>query len=171
MNQLFIGHSAPITDLASCDVTYRFDNDQMQLIVKNVQSPEAITAIWLVGMDSKITDCQELTDTLRQNNYYKKLPVHVKVQTLKIRKTDTPAKYGTQDFIRVVTVQYAKHLRKIIVTALRKIFNSEKPKDVKNRPNGVPAKMVELYRDAWSPNPNRDQFEVAMIAKSHHKNS
>ena len=115
------------------------------------------------------TDCQELTDTLRQNDYYKKLPIHVKVQTLKIRKTDTPAKYGTPDFIRVVTVQCAKHLRKITVTALRKTFNSEKPKHVENRPNGTPAKMVEWYGDAQSPNPNRDQFEVAMIAKSHHK--
>ena len=165
----FIGHSAPITDLTSSDVTYRFDNDQMQLIVKDIQSPEAINAIWLVGMDPMTTDCQELTDTLRQNDYYKKLPIHVKVQTLKIRKTDTPAKYGTPDFIRVVTVQCAKHLRKITVTALRKTFNSEKPKHVENRPNGTPAKMVEWYGDAQSPNPNRDQFEVAMIAKSHHK--
>ena len=29
--------------------------------------------------------------------------------------------------------------------------------------------MVEWYRDAWSPTPNRDQLEVAMIARSHHK--
>ena len=41
----FIGHSAPITELASCDVKYRFEIDQMQLIVKDVQSPEAITAV------------------------------------------------------------------------------------------------------------------------------
>ena len=109
-----------------------FDNNQMQLIVKDIQSPEAITAIWLVGMDPMTTDCQKLSNTLRQNDYYKKLPIHVKVQTLKIRKTDTPAKYGTPDFIRVVTVQCAKHLRKITVTALRKAFNSEKPTDVEN---------------------------------------
>ena len=165
----FIGYSVLITDLASCDVTYRFDNDQMQLIVKDVQSPEAITAIWIVGIDPKTTDFQELTDTLRQSDYYKRLPIHVKVQTLKIRKTDKEAKYGTPDFIKVVTVQCAKHLHKITVTALRKTFNSEKSKDVENRPNGTPAKMVEWYGDAWSPTPNRDQLEVAMIARSHHK--
>ena len=108
----FIRHSTPITDLASCDITYRFENDQMQLIVKDIQSPEAITAIWLVGMDLMTTDCQGLTNTLRQNDYYKKLPIHVKVQTLKIRKIVTPAKYGTPEFIRVVTVQCAKYLHK-----------------------------------------------------------
>ena len=91
----FIGHSIPITDLGSCDVKCKFENDQMQLTVKDVQSPEAITAIWLVGMDPMTTDCQKLTNTLRQNDYYKKLPIHVKVQTLEVRKTDTPAKYGT----------------------------------------------------------------------------
>ena len=81
-----------------------------------------MTAIWLVGKDPMTTDCQELTNTLRQNDYYKKLPVHVKVQTLKIRKSDTPAKYSTPEFIRVVTVQYTKHLHKITVKALRKTF-------------------------------------------------
>ena len=83
-------------------------------------------------MDPKTTDYQELTDTLCQSDYYKKLPIHVKVQTLKIRKTDKEAKYGTPDFIKVVTVQCAKHLRKITVKALRRTFNSEKPKDVEN---------------------------------------
>ena len=77
-------------------------------------------------MDPMTTDCQELTNTLRQNDYYKKLPIHVKVQTLKIRENGFP------EFIRVVTVQCAKHLRKITVTALRKAFNSEKPTDVEN---------------------------------------
>ena len=84
----FIGHSIPITDLASCDVTYKFENDQMLLIVKDVQAPEAITAIWLVGMDLMTTDCQDLADTLCKNNYYKRLPIHVKEQQLKVRKTN-----------------------------------------------------------------------------------
>ena len=74
----FIGHSVPITDLNSCNVTYKFEHDQMQLIVKDVQSPEAITVAWLVGMDTKTTDCQELTEILRNSDYYKKLPVFVK---------------------------------------------------------------------------------------------
>ena len=79
VDQFFIGHSALITDLVSCDVTYRFDNNQMQLIVKDVQSPEAITVAWLVGMDTKTTDCQELTNILRQSDYYKKLSIYFKV--------------------------------------------------------------------------------------------
>ena len=141
----------------------------MQLIVKNVQSPEAITVAWLVGMDTKTTDCQELTEFLCNSDYYKKLPVFVKVQTLKMRKNDKEAKWGTPDFMKVVTVQCAKHLRKITLTALIKTFNSEKPKDVENRPNGTPAKLVEWYGDSRSPTPNRDQLEVAMIARRHHK--
>ena len=84
----FIGYNIPITDLANCDVKYKFENDQMQLIVKDVQAPEAITAIWLVRMDLMTTDCQDLADTLRENNCYKRLPIHVKVQQLKIRRTD-----------------------------------------------------------------------------------
>ena len=100
----FIGHSASITKLASCDVKYKFENDQMQLIVKDVQSQEPITAIWLVGMDPKTTDCQKLNNILRKSDYYKKFPIYVKVQTLKMKKTDTAAKYDTPDFIRVVTI-------------------------------------------------------------------
>ena len=127
----------------------------MQFIIKDVQSPEAITAIWLVEMDPMTTDYQELTDTLRENDYYKRLPIHVKVQQLKIRKIDTPSKYGTPEYIRIIMVQCAIYVRKIIVKALRKTLNSEKPKDIENRPNGTTAKMVEWFRDTQSPNPNR----------------
>ena len=126
----FIGHSIPITDLANCDVKYKFENDQMQLIVNDSQAPDAITVIWLAGMDSMTMDCQDLADTLRKNDYYKRLPIHVRVQQLKIRKTDQLYKYGTPENIRVVTVQCSKHLRKVTVKALKKTFNGEKPKDV-----------------------------------------
>ena len=63
----------------------------------------------------------------------------------------------------------AEHLRKVSVKALRKTFNSEKPKDIQNRPNVTTAKMLEWYGDTCSPNPNKEQFPVAMIAKRHHK--
>ena len=55
------------------------------------------------------------------------------------------------------------------MTALTKTFNSEKPKDVENRPNGTPAKMLEWYWDAWNPTLNRDQLDIAMIARNKHK--
>ena len=58
----------------------------MQLIVKEVQAPESTTVIWLVGMDQVTMDCQDLADTLRENDYFKKLPIHVKIQQLKSRK-------------------------------------------------------------------------------------
>ena len=164
----FIGHSIPITDLANCDVKYKFENDQMQLIVNDSQAPDAITVIWLAGMDSMTMDCQDLADTLRKNDYYKRLPIHVRVQQLKIRKTDQLYKYGTPEHIRVVMVLCPKHLRKVTVKALRKTFNNEKPKDVQNQPNGTTAKMVEWYGDPRSRNPNKEQFSVAMIAKRHH---
>ena len=141
----------------------------MQLIFKDVQSPEAITVAWIVGMDEKTTDCKELTDILRQSDYYQKLLVCVKVQTLKMRKTDKEAQYGTPDFIRVVTIKCATNLRKITLTALTKTFNSEKPKDVVNRPNGTPAKMVAWYGDVRSPTPNTEQMGLALIARSKHK--
>ena len=60
----------------------------MQLIVKDVQSPDAITAIWLLEMDLMTTDCQDLADTLCENDYYKRLPFHIKIQQLKVKKTD-----------------------------------------------------------------------------------
>ena len=116
----FIGHSIPITDLANCDVKYKFENDQMQLIVKDVQAPDAITTIWLVGMDPITTDCQDLADTLRENNYYKRLPIQVKIQQLKVKKTDQLYKYSTPECIRVVMVLCAEHLRKVSVKALRR---------------------------------------------------
>ena len=68
------------TNLANCDVKYQIENDQMQLIVKEVQALESITVIWLVGMDPVTTDYKDLADTLRENNYFKRLPMHVKIQ-------------------------------------------------------------------------------------------
>ena len=60
----------------------------MQLIVKDVQAPDAITALWLVGMDLVTTDYQDLADTLHKNNYFKRLPIYIKIQQLKVKKTD-----------------------------------------------------------------------------------
>ena len=128
----FIGHSVPITELASCDVEYKFHNNQMQLLVKNVQSTDAITVAWLVGMCDKTTDCKELTAILRQSEYFQKLPVFVKVQPLKLRKTDPDAQWGTSEYTRVVTIQGSKRLHKVTLAALKKIFNSDKPKHVQN---------------------------------------
>ena len=101
------------------------------------------------------TDYQDLADTLRENNYFKKLPIQVKIQQLKVKKTDPLYKYSDPECIMVVTVLGAKHLRKVTVKALRKTFNSEKPKDVQNRPNGTTAKMVEWYSNTYSPNPKK----------------
>ena len=73
----------------------------MQLIVKDVQALDAITAIWLVGIDSVTTDCQDLADTIRENDYFKRLPIHVKIQQLKVKKTNPLYKYSDPKCIRV----------------------------------------------------------------------
>ena len=67
---LFIGHSVPIAELANCDVEYKFTNDQMLLLVKEVQSTDATTVAWLMGMCDKTTNCEELTAILRQSEYF-----------------------------------------------------------------------------------------------------
>ena len=76
--------------------------------------------------------------------------------------------YSDPECIRVVMVLGAKHLRKVTVRVLRKAFNSEKPKDVQNRPNSTTAKMVEWYGNTRSPNPNKKDLGVAMAVKRHH---
>ena len=164
----FIGHSIPITDLAYSDVKYQLEYDQMQLIVKEVQAPESITTIWLVGMDPVTTDCQVLADTLCKNEYFKKLYIHVKIQQLKVKKTDPQYKWNKPECIRVATILCAKHLHKVTVKALGKTFNSEKPKDVENQPNGTTAKMVKWFGDIRSLNLNTQKIGVSMRAKWRH---
>ena len=108
------------------------ENDQTQLIIKEVQDPESITTIWLVGMNPVTTDYHDLADTLRKNEYFKKLPIHVKIQQVKVKETDAQIKWNELECIRIVMVLCARRLRKVTVKALRKTFNSEKPKDVEN---------------------------------------
>ena len=140
---LFMDHSIPITDLVNNDVEYQLINDQMQLIVKDVQAPESITAVWLVGMDPVTTDCKDLAEILRNCEHFKNLPIHVKIQQLKIKKTDATYDWNKPQCVKVVTILCARHLRRVTVKACRETFNSVKPKDVENRPNGTMAKLVE----------------------------
>ena len=141
---LFIGHSIPMDELMNTDVEYQVVNDQMQLIVKDVQAPESITIVWLVGMDPVTTNCKELAKILQGFKHFSKLPIHVKIQQLLI-KTDDKFERNDSWCVKVVTIQCAHHLRKVTMKALKKTFNSVKPKDVKNRPNGTNAKMVPWY--------------------------
>ena len=106
---------------------------------------------------------------MRQSEYFQKIPVFVKVQPLKLKKTDKDAQWGTPEYTRVVAIQGAKHLRKLTLAALTKTFNGEKPKNVENRPDGTPAKMVPWYGDVRNPTPTREKLEVAMIARNKHK--
>ena len=64
---LFIGHSIPFTGLVNNDAEYQLINDQMQLIVKDVQAPESITAVWLVdgSSDHKLQGLSQNSSRLR----------------------------------------------------------------------------------------------------------
>ena len=64
IHQPFLGHSISMDQLMNKDVGYQVVNDQMQLIVKEVQPPEATTAVWLVGMDPVTKNYKELADIL-----------------------------------------------------------------------------------------------------------
>ena len=86
-----------------------------------------------------------------------------------MRKSDKDTQWGTLEYTRVVTIQGAKHLRKLTLAALTKTFNSDKPKHVENRPNGTNAKMVPWHGDARSPTPTREKLEVAIIARNKHR--
>ena len=93
-------------------------------------------------MDPVTTDCQDLADTLCEKEYFKKLPIHIKIQQLKIKKTDASFEWNDTWCVKVVTIQCARHLRKVTVKVLKKTFNSVKQKDVENRSNGTNVKMV-----------------------------
>ena len=67
-------------------------------------------------------------------------------------------------------IQCVHHLRKTTVKALKKTFNSTKPNDVENRPNGMNAKMVPWYSSCNSPDPTKIELGIAMTAKGKHKN-
>ena len=139
---LFIGHSISMDKLMNRDVKYQVVNEQMQHIVKNVQAPEYITAVWLVGVDPVTTSCKELAEILRDFKHFSKLPIHVKIQQLLIKKTDDKFEWNGTQCVKVVTIQCTCHLRRVTMKALRKIFNSVKLKNVENRPNGTNVKMV-----------------------------
>ena len=159
----------PMDQLMNPDVEYQVVNDQMQFIVKDVQAPEATTAAWLVGMDPVTTNCSDLAETLRGYSQFHNLPIHVKVQQLKIEKTDKPYAWGHPERVDVVTIQCANHLRKTTVKALIKTFNSTKPRGVQNRPNGTNAKCVEWWGDRNSPIPIKSELNTAKLAKGKHR--
>ena len=117
-------------ELMNKDVEYQVVNDQMQLIVKDVQASQSITAVWLVGIDPVTTNCKELAEILQGFKHFSKLPFHVKIQQLQIRKTDDKFEWNDSRCVKVVTIQCANHLKIIIVKELRKTFNNIKPKDV-----------------------------------------
>ena len=114
-----------------------FDNNQMQLIVKDIQVPESITTVWFVGMDPLTTDCNDLAEILPNRKSFKNLPIHTKIQQLKIKKTDASFEWNQTQCVKVVTILCTCNVRKVIVKALRKTFNSVKPKDRENKPNGT----------------------------------
>ena len=99
---------------------YKFTNDQMLLLVKEVQSTDATTVAWLLGMCDKTTNCEELTAILRQSKYFQKIPVFVKVQPLKMSKGDPDIPWGSREHIKVVTIQGDKRLRTVTLAALTK---------------------------------------------------
>ena len=61
------------------DIEYQVVNDQMQLIVKDVQAPEATNEVWLVSMDPVTTNCKELAEILCSFKQFLHLPIHVKL--------------------------------------------------------------------------------------------
>ena len=126
----FLGHNMPMDHLMNSDVEYQVVNDQMRIIVKDVQALVVTTAAWLVGMDPVTTNCSDLAETLRGYSQFHNLPIHVKVQQLKIEKTDNTYEWKHPKRIDVVTIQCAHHLRRTTVQALIKTFNSSKPRDV-----------------------------------------
>ena len=102
----------PIDQLMNLDVEYQVVNDQMLIIIKDVQAPEATTAVWLVGMDLMTTNCSDLAETLCGYSQFHNLPIHVKVQQLEIEKTEDTYKWKHPKRVDLVTIQCAKHLQK-----------------------------------------------------------
>ena len=113
--------------------------------------------------------CKELVEIFRNFRHFRKLPIHGKIQQLRISRTRDKFEWNDSRSVKVVTIQSAHHLRKIIVKALRKIFNSTKPKDVENTSNGTNAKMVPWYSNCNSPDPTKIELGIAMTAKGKHK--
>ena len=166
---LFLGHSKPIEEVYNADVDYHVTNNQMRVIIKDIQAPAFTTVAWLVGMDPKTTNCADLTETLREYPQFRNLPIFVKIQQLKIEKTDERYDYGHPERTDVVSIQCAKHLRHTSFKACQKTFNSTKPRDVQNRPNGTKATCVEWWGDNNSPVPIRSKVKKARLAKEKHR--
>ena len=130
-------------ELMNKDVKYQVVNDQIQFIVKDVQAPQSVTVVRLVGMDPGTTNCKELVEILRGFQQFLKILIQIKIQQLRIRKDNNKFDLNHPQCVKVVMIQCTHHLHKTIQKALRKTFNSTKPKDIENRLNG-------LYSDQWS---------------------
>ena len=116
-----------------------------------------------------IKNYKELVDILQSSKHFCKLPIHVKIQQLCIRKNDDKFDWNHPQCVKVVMIQYAHHLRKTTQKALRKTFNITKPKDVENRPNDTNAKCVPWYSDHNNPDPSKLKLATAMTTKRKHK--
>ena len=68
----------------------------------------------------------------------------------------------------VVTTKCTKHLRKTTVKALIKTFNSKKPRDVMNWPNGTKATMVKWWGDRNSPTPLKRELNLSVLSRVKH---
>ena len=96
-------------------------------------------------------------------------PIHVWLQQLRIEKKDEALEWRHPQRIDVVRIQCVHHLHKTTMEVLIKTFNSTKPRDVQNQPNGTNMKCVPWYSDCNSPDPSKLKLATTMIAKRKHK--
>ena len=74
----------------------------------DVQAPTSTTIGYLLMLDAKTTDCEELTELVQESKYFAKLPIRIKVQELRLDSPKTRRKknWKDPDRVDVVTIVY-----------------------------------------------------------------
>ena len=122
-----------------------------------VQAPTSTTTDYLLMMDAKTTDCEELTSLVQESKYFTRLPIKIKIQELYLTKDQHRLDWNDPDRLEVVTILGSGHLVKTTINAWKNNFNSKGSKDLCNCPGGTSAKFSIWYADRDSPNPDKDQ--------------
>ena len=91
---------------------YHIINAHMMAKVMEIQVPTSTTVDYLLGMDAKLVNCEELTTIIHCSKYFTKLLTTVKIQELRLTKDQQKLDRNDPDIMEVVTFFGAGHLVK-----------------------------------------------------------